>query len=50
MSEQIAGVLVQRRAGLSQAQNERDEVKRKRMETARHDLASKIRGFFGISD
>ncbi|HEY4179675.1 MAG TPA: mechanosensitive ion channel family protein [Kofleriaceae bacterium] len=50
LSEQIAEVLVQRRAGLSQAQNERDEVRNKRMETARHDLASKIRGFFGISD
>jgi small-conductance mechanosensitive channel/CRP-like cAMP-binding protein len=48
MAEQIADVLVARRTALSAAQNERDEVRRKRMETARQDLASKIRGFFGI--
>ena len=48
IAEQIADVLVARKTALSAAQNERDEVRRKRMETARQDLASKIRGFFGI--
>ena len=48
MAEQIADVLVERRTALSAAQNEREEVRSKRMETARQDLASKIRGFFGI--
>ena len=48
IAEQIADVLVARRTALSAAQNERDEVRRKRIENARQDLASKIRGFFGI--
>jgi small-conductance mechanosensitive channel/CRP-like cAMP-binding protein len=48
MAEQIADVLVERRTALSAAQNEREEVRNKHMDTARHDLASKIRGFFGL--
>ena len=48
MAEQIADVLIARRTALSAAQNERDEVRKKRIDTARHDLASKIRGFFGL--
>ncbi|MFN0249035.1 MAG: cyclic nucleotide-binding domain-containing protein [Kofleriaceae bacterium] len=48
VAEQIAHILVERRTVLSAAQHERDEVRNKRIETARHDLASKIRGFFGI--
>jgi CRP-like cAMP-binding protein len=48
IAEQIADILAERRTALSAAQNERDEVRKKRIETARHDLASKIRGFFGI--
>ncbi len=48
MAEQIADVLLARRTALSAAQNEQEEVRSKRMETARQDLASKIRGFFGL--
>jgi len=48
MAEQIADILVTRRTALSQARDERDEVRRTRMETATRDLASKIRGFFGL--
>jgi len=48
IAEQIAEVLVTRRTALSAARDERDEVRRNRMETAKLDLASKIRGFFGL--
>jgi potassium efflux system protein len=48
IAEQIADVLVTRRTALSAARDERDEVQRARMETAKLDLASKIRGFFGL--
>ena len=50
IAEQVADVLMTRRAGLSQAQNERDDLRRNRMETARQDLVGKIRGFFGINN
>ena len=48
MVDQIAEVLVMRRAGLSAARDERDEAGRKRVETAKQDLLGRIRGFFGI--
>jgi len=49
IAEQIAEVLAARRQGLSAARDERDEIRRKRMETAKQDLLGKIRGFFGLS-
>ncbi|MGN6109168.1 MAG: cyclic nucleotide-binding domain-containing protein [Kofleriaceae bacterium] len=48
IADQIAEVLVHRRSALSAARDERDEVKRRRMETAKQHLLGKIRGFFGI--
>ena len=48
IAEQIAEILVTRRTALTAARDERDEVRRNRMETAKQDLASKIRGFFGL--
>ena len=48
IAEQIADILVTRRTALSAARDEQDEVRRNGMETAKLDLASKIRGFFGL--
>jgi small-conductance mechanosensitive channel/CRP-like cAMP-binding protein len=48
MAEQIAETLVARRTALTAARDERDEVRRNRMETAKQDLVGKIRGFFGL--
>jgi len=48
IAEQVAEILVSRRTALDAARDERDEVRRTRMETAKLDLASKIRGFFGL--
>ena len=48
VADQIAEVLVTRRNALTQVRDERDEVNRKRMQTAKQDLLGKIRGFFGI--
>ncbi len=48
VAEQIAEILVLRRSALSAARDEREEVKRNRMQTAKQDLLGKIRGFFGI--
>ena len=50
IADQIAEVLVQRRSALSAARDERDDTRRKRMQTAKQDLLGKIRGFFGIND
>jgi CRP-like cAMP-binding protein len=49
IADQIAEVLVQRRSALSAARDERDDTRRKRMQTAKQDLLGKIRGFFGIN-
>ncbi|MEJ7602830.1 MAG: cyclic nucleotide-binding domain-containing protein, partial [Kofleriaceae bacterium] len=49
IADQIAEVLVSRRTALSAVRDERDEVGRSRVETAKQDLLGKIRGFFGIS-
>ena len=48
IAEQIAEVLVTRRTALTAARDEQDEVRRNQMETAKEDLASKIRSFFGL--
>jgi CRP-like cAMP-binding protein len=48
IADQIAEVLVLRRTALSAARDERDEVRKKRHETAKQDLLGRIRGFFGI--
>ncbi|MBA3465292.1 MAG: mechanosensitive ion channel family protein [Deltaproteobacteria bacterium] len=50
IADQIAEVLVQRKSELTAARDERDEVRRTRMQTAKQDLLGKIRGFFGIND
>lgn len=50
IADQIAEVLVQRRSALSAARDEREDMRRKRMHTAKQDLLGKIRGFFGIND
>ncbi len=49
VADQIAEVLVARRASLTAARDEREEVKRDRADTAKHDLLGRIRGFFGIA-
>ncbi len=48
IADQIAEVLVMRRTALSAARDEREEVRRKRHETAKQDLLGRIRGFFGL--
>ncbi|HEY5925240.1 MAG TPA: cyclic nucleotide-binding domain-containing protein, partial [Kofleriaceae bacterium] len=48
IADQIAEVLVMRRTALSAARDERDEVRKKRHETAKQDLLGRIRGFFGL--
>ncbi|HEU0033579.1 MAG TPA: mechanosensitive ion channel family protein [Kofleriaceae bacterium] len=50
IADQVAEVLVMRRTALTAVRDERDEVKRKRVETAKQDLLGRIRGFFGITD
>lgn len=48
IADQVAEVLVMRRTVLSAARDEREEVRRKRHETAKDDLLGRIRGFFGL--
>jgi small-conductance mechanosensitive channel/CRP-like cAMP-binding protein len=48
VADQIAEVLAMRRTALSAARNERDEVRKRRHETAKQDLLGRIRGFFGL--
>jgi CRP-like cAMP-binding protein len=48
IADQIAEVLVDRRSALTAVRDEQDEVRRKRMETAKQDLLGRIRGFFGL--
>jgi len=50
IADQIAEVLVMRRTALTAVRDEREEVKRRRVETAKQDLLGRIRGFFGIHD
>jgi small-conductance mechanosensitive channel/CRP-like cAMP-binding protein len=49
IADQIAEILVMRRTALTAVRDERDDLKRKRVETAKQDLLGRIRGFFGIS-
>ncbi|HTL87560.1 MAG TPA: mechanosensitive ion channel family protein [Acidimicrobiia bacterium] len=46
--DHVAEVLASRKTALSAARDERDEVKRRRAETAKQDLLGRIRGFFRI--
>jgi small-conductance mechanosensitive channel/CRP-like cAMP-binding protein len=48
IAEQIAEVLAMRRSALSAARDERESDRRKRMDTAKHDLLGRIRDFFGL--
>lgn len=48
IADQIAEVLTQRKSALSAARDEHEADHRQRMETAKRDLASRIRGFFGL--
>jgi CRP-like cAMP-binding protein len=48
IADQIAEILVMRRTALTAARDEREEVKRSRVETAKQDLLGRIRGFFGM--
>ncbi|HSD89112.1 MAG TPA: mechanosensitive ion channel family protein [Kofleriaceae bacterium] len=48
IADQVAEVLAMRRSALTAARDERDSDRRKRMETAKHDLLGRIRGFFGL--
>jgi CRP-like cAMP-binding protein len=48
IADQVAEVLAMRRSALTAARDERDSDRRKRMETAKHDLVGRIRGFFGL--
>ncbi|MBX3158827.1 MAG: mechanosensitive ion channel [Deltaproteobacteria bacterium] len=49
VADQIAEILVMRRSALSAARDDREEVRRKRVETAKQDLLGKIRSFFKIN-
>jgi CRP-like cAMP-binding protein len=48
IADQVAEVLAMRKSALTAARDERESDRRKRMETAKQDLVSRIRGFFGI--
>ena len=48
IAEQVAEVLMTRKIALSAARVEHESDRRKRMESAKRDLASRIRGFFGL--
>jgi CRP-like cAMP-binding protein len=48
LADQIAEILVMRRTALTAVRDEREEVRRRRVETAKQDLLGRIRGFFGI--
>jgi small-conductance mechanosensitive channel/CRP-like cAMP-binding protein len=48
IADSIAEVLAMRRTALSAVRDERDEQRRKRIQTAKQDLLGKMRRFFGI--
>ncbi len=48
IAEEVAEVLTMRKAGLSAARDEHETDRKKRMEASKRDLASRIRGFFGL--
>ncbi len=49
LADQIAEVLAVRRSALATARDERDDARRNRIQTAKHDLLGKIRNFFNLS-
>jgi small-conductance mechanosensitive channel/CRP-like cAMP-binding protein len=49
VADRIAEILVMRRTALTSAREERDEVRRNRVETAKQDLLGKIRSFFKLA-
>jgi small-conductance mechanosensitive channel/CRP-like cAMP-binding protein len=48
IAEQVAEVLATRKSALEAARDEHESDRKKRMETAKRDLASRIRGFFKL--
>ena len=50
LAEHFADTLAARQQELAAVQGEVDEVRRKRRDTAKHDLLGKIRGLFGLRD
>jgi small-conductance mechanosensitive channel/CRP-like cAMP-binding protein len=48
IADQVAEVLMTRKSALSAARDEHESDRKKRIETAKRDLASRIRGFFGL--
>ncbi len=48
IAEQVAEVLMTRKSALSAARDEHASDRKKRMDTAKRDLATRIRGFFGL--
>ena len=49
-AEQIAELLAARKEELTAAKDERDDLRRRRLDTAKRDLLGRIRGFFGLDD
>lgn len=50
VAEQIAELLAARKEELTAAKDERDDLRRRRLDTAKRDLLGRIRGFFGLDD
>jgi small-conductance mechanosensitive channel len=48
IADQVADVLMTRKSALSAARDEHESDRKKRIDTAKSDLASRIRGFFGL--
>jgi small-conductance mechanosensitive channel len=48
IADQVADVLMTRKSALSAARDEHESDRKRRMDTAKLDLASRIRGFFGL--
>jgi small-conductance mechanosensitive channel/CRP-like cAMP-binding protein len=50
IAEQIAELLADRKEALTAAKDEREDLRRRRLDTAKRDLLGRIRGFFGLVD
>jgi small-conductance mechanosensitive channel/CRP-like cAMP-binding protein len=50
VAEQIAEILADRKEELTAAKDERDDQRRRRLETSKRDLLGRIRGFFSLDD
>jgi CRP-like cAMP-binding protein len=50
VAEQIAEILADRKEALTAAKDERDDQRRRRLETSKRALLGRIRGFFGLDD